>query len=142
MMVRLDTTLLVGAMMIAMAFISGCGNQRPTPIKVTGTVTYRGQPVQHANVNFIPKNVRAASGKTDAQGRFELMTYEPGDGAIAGEHSVVIAKFSPKPAADTASPYPETISVLPPRYASPLTSELTAQVTSDGPNDFTFELKP
>ncbi len=139
---RLGTTLFVGLMMISVLFLSGCGKSRPTPVEVTGSVTFRGQPVQNALVNFIPKDLRPASGRTDAQGRFELMTYEPGDGAIVAEHSVLISKFVEKPRSNPKSPYPESVSVLPVRYSRATTTDLTAQVTADGANDFTFDLTP
>ena len=138
---RIGAAILLGATMVVVLFLPGCGKRRPTPVKVTGTVTYRGQPVEGATVNFIPKKGRIAIAKTDADGRFALRTYEPRDGAIVGEYEVAIVKYIPNPGYDPSSPHSEEmIPVLPKRYANRATSELKASVTTDRANDFQFDL--
>jgi len=68
----------------------GCGDGRPQLVPVSGRVLIDGQPVECGNIRFTPKDYRAASGKLGAGGRFELTTYEAGDGCIPGKHAVTV----------------------------------------------------
>jgi hypothetical protein len=106
---------------------------------VTGKVIYRGKPVEGARVMFYPSGQRPAAGTTDAEGRFTLLTWKPGDGAMAGEAVVCIAKM--KPVDIPNSPYDGAVSVLPDKYLTPSKSPLRRTITAAGPNDFTFELE-
>ena len=132
--------------------LSGCGGtEHPGTYPVQGTVTFNGQPVADATVNFHPVGQsRSSVGRTDAQGRYELTTFSSGDGAMPGEYRVAISKFELPPGAEAEDPEPpeelqsdaEALvpqNVLPERYASPDTSELTATV-SVGPNTVDFDL--
>jgi hypothetical protein len=111
----------------------------PDTVPVTGVVTYKGEPLADAQVSFIPAKGKPASATTGADGRFQLTTFEPNDGAIVGEHTVTIAKTAP--AADKKDdPYAEHKSVIPEKYGNLKESGLKETVTADGPNDFKFEL--
>jgi hypothetical protein len=70
--------------------LSGCGGARP--VKVSGTVTLNGQPVEGAMVQFVPvkEGGRPATGTTGADGSFSLTTVENHDGAMPGEYKVVV----------------------------------------------------
>ena len=127
-------------LILGLSIVVGCGDGRPARIPVSGTVTYRGKPLDGANVTFVPKGSRPASGQTDAQGRFTLQTFSSGDGVVAGDHVVCIVKSVPDPKDKKKSPYPKMISVTPARYATPVQSPLKAAVAAKGPNDFRFEL--
>jgi hypothetical protein len=126
---------------VGICALVGCGPKRPTTIPVTGTVTLDGQPVEGAAVAFFPEGAeQPARGVTDAAGKFTLMTFVAGDGALPGQHRVSVTK--------TQAPPPQAIEVggekvetptdggaaenvkylLPPQYASPSTSQLTAEV--------------
>lgn len=78
----------------------GCGERSPY-VPVRGSVAYRGQPVEHALVVFNGKGDlgRAATGYTDADGRFELTTYVSSKitavGAVPNDYSVFIEKRDP-----------------------------------------------
>lgn len=142
MMSRSRFLLLLGAALLWMC--QGCGSDRPGTVPVQGTVLYRGKAVEGARVMFMATGAQApaASGETNAQGHFTLMTFEPGDGAIAGQYKVLITKRqeSPDPK-QPDSPYKITRDLLPARYGNPTRTDLTAEVTPGGPNDFSFELK-
>ncbi len=133
-------TIALGPTVLLLA--AGCGDNRAETVPVTGTVTYRQQPVEGAQVMFMAAKGPSASGTTNAEGRFELMTFEPGDGAVVGSHKVLITKKEEIPDPSGAdSPYKMTRDLLPPRYGNPVQSGLTVDVQADGENDFPFELQ-
>ncbi len=125
--------------------------QRPETHPVTGRVDLNGLPADSAKVMFQTTTpdtgrVYSAFGYTDSSGRFSLETFTADDGAVAGEHLVTIEKLTFKEApaptneADVVPP-PQEISHLPERYRSAASSGLTATVTPDGENFFTFSLE-
>lgn len=141
--------------MLAMAsFLVGCGSEAELDglVAVTGTVTHNGQPVEGATVTFNPTEGRAASGITDAEGRFTLTTLTANDGAMPGSYNVGISKTDVQGAMtaeeaeaylmqhNQAPPPPVTKELLPVKYKNPAKSGLTATVNESGANDFTFEL--
>ncbi|HPP51834.1 MAG TPA: carboxypeptidase-like regulatory domain-containing protein [Thermoguttaceae bacterium] len=128
----------------------GCGPKRPKTVQVTGKVTYKGQPLEGARVMFHTQGGPPATGTTDKEGRFRLETFSTEDGALIGEHTVIISKYVPVPNGaasssgapdDMRGPGPPRIrQLVPARYTTPATSPLKAKVTAEGPNDFTFDL--
>tara|TARA_R110002095_G_scaffold175471_3_gene152950 strand:+ start:30014 stop:30397 length:384 start_codon:yes stop_codon:yes gene_type:complete len=125
-----------------MVLLAGCGSgvDRPSTAKAEGTVRFENQPLAGASVSFIPKSGRPASGFTDASGHFVLRTFEAADGAIPGEHTVMISKV----AADTKKQgdmYATQKSAIPEKYADLKKSGLNATVNADGENKFDFDLK-
>lgn len=125
---------------VAVLAAAGCGDGRPPLHPAVGLVTYRGEPVADASVMFYPDEGRAAFAKTDAHGRFSLMTYTPGDGVVAGAYRVTVSKVVSRAPPTEANPYPTAVTVLPPEYANVDTAGLSAEVTPGGENDFLFEL--
>ncbi len=127
----------------------GCGggaSDKPKVAAVSGTVTYKGQPVEGADVSFWKEGApRAATGKTDAKGNFQLTTFDPNDGAIIGNHTVTVVKVAAAAtmnAADMASgttKAPEVKDPLPAKYADAKTSPLKSEVKA-GPNSPKLEL--
>ncbi|HKA06052.1 MAG TPA: hypothetical protein VKD71_02260 [Gemmataceae bacterium] len=72
--------------MLACVLLSGCSGSNVVP--VSGTVTYKGQPVPNAYVHFVPQTGRPSLGETDANGKFTL-SYDPETkGAELGKHRV------------------------------------------------------
>jgi hypothetical protein len=135
-------------LLLVLGFAAGCGQKPGTAptVKVTGTVTHNGTPVEGAGVTFFPESGRPASGVTDAAGKFTLSTFESGDGAVVGNHKVAIAdskvseETAPMPGTPEAENYTPPESRFPEKYANPATSELTAEVKDGGENDFTFDI--
>ena len=75
------------------SLFAGCGASGPAMVKVTGTVTLDGTPVDGASVVFMPAITgKPAQGKTDAAGKFALNTdpSKPEDGAQEGEYIVTV----------------------------------------------------
>ena|SRR5262249_31418822 len=83
-------------LLIATALVAGCssGSNRPPTYPVSGTVTWKGKPVEAARVIFVPQSaVEAAAGITDAEGKYRLTTFVAGDGAQAGEYRVKVTQY-------------------------------------------------
>ena len=143
------------ALLALVVGVWGCGNDatRQDTVPVTGLVTYNGEPVEGATVVFgaASGQDRPATGTTDGSGRFTLATYEPGDGAIAGQFTVAISKtetvggmtedeeHAAIQAGEEVKPA-ETVDLLPERYKDGLESGLTAEVEAGQENHFEFEL--
>ena len=135
--------------------LCGCGGaegaaDRPETHPVTGKVTYKGSPLADAQIVFNPEGTsgQGAFARTDKDGNYSLMTFEPGDGAVAGKYLVTVAKYDvpPAPTEDTADEEPsdgdeETAkNLLPVKYSLKDQSGLTAEVTDGGENKFDFAL--
>ncbi|MGD9633737.1 MAG: carboxypeptidase-like regulatory domain-containing protein [Pirellulales bacterium] len=139
----------------------GCkGSSRAATYPVRGTITYHGQPLAGAAVTFMADGAaRAATGKTDEAGTFQLTTFEPNDGAVPGTHVVTVKKYDSDPpplpaapangAADPASEarytaamarWQETAKIaVPQKYTNQRTSDLHREVVA-GENVFEIQL--
>lgn len=159
----------LGLCAAAIVMLTGCGGGELEldTVPVTGTVTQSGQPVEGARVTFSPEGTgHAAAGVTDASGKFTLTSVTTGDGAVPGQYQVTITKYETETDAiapgetdmdaiyAAAEEAGEDISgmggrnepegpknLLPTKYESPATSGLTAAVSADGQNDFSFDLE-
>jgi hypothetical protein len=121
---------------------------------------YQGKPLTGASVTFMGQGApRAAIGKTDEAGNFQLTTFEPGDGAVAGTHEVTVKKYasdppplpqaSPDGTVDPAAERRYTAKMagwletarfaIPKKYTDQRTSDLRYEVVA-GENDFKIEL--
>ena len=136
--------------------LAGCGGDGPAPPElygVTGTVTYKSQPVPGAKVMFMGDGKSPpAVGVTNASGEFELSSMA-GTGAAAGKHAVVVVKnteakepeaaLTMEEAARAAQNPPEPPAVgslIPAKYADAATSGLEYEVEPSGSNHFNIEL--
>ena len=93
------------SMAVLALMVCGCGGQKFVPVK--GVVNLDGQPLARATVVFIALDPdgRDANGFTDAEGKFELSTVNPRDGALAGEYKIVIQPSSAaRSSTEAASP--------------------------------------
>jgi len=110
-----------------------------------------GKPVVDAIVTFSPvAGDVSAFGRTDAEGRFALTTFDFEDGAPAGEYQVVIQGYEPqKPTGSPegeeytppSGPAPPPAKLLTPiQYITPQTTPLKATISLKQPNQFNFEL--
>ncbi|MCH5372786.1 MAG: carboxypeptidase-like regulatory domain-containing protein [Planctomycetes bacterium] len=80
---------------------AGCGPKGPELGTVTGQVTMDGQPLANVLVTFVPEQGgRAATGTTDADGRYQLM-YIDRLGALPGKHRVSVKTLPKTTAAST-----------------------------------------
>lgn len=134
----------------------GCGGKpadpnRPATTAVSGVVTHNGSPLDGATVTFKPVSTdgKAAFGKTDAEGKFSLTTFEGGDGAIPGEYNVTVVKMEvveskavseDDPNYDPDYVEPEAKSLIPEKYGNAADSGLTASVGTEPVSDIKLEL--
>jgi hypothetical protein len=120
----------------------GCADHRPPRGKVSGIVTYQSKPVPTGTVTFFPKaGGPTAQGDIGPDGRYELTTFDPGDGAVLGSHSVMIEAWRLLPTDPTKDGMPNGVMILPPKYSNPSTSGLTAEVQA-GENTIHFTIDP
>jgi len=131
----------------SLCLLSACGSSdKPELVPVTGTVTYKTQPLKNASVVFMPEEGMVAIGRTDDTGHFELNTQGQA-GAPEGAYKVVITAVEDLPqtaAPKTADGAPVerpglSKSLIPEKYGSPKTSGLDATVSTDK-KEFTFAL--
>jgi hypothetical protein len=140
------------------ALLAGCGGDpnKPRLGRVSGTVTYKGQPVTKGIVTFVPiggpgaKTGQSAMGEIGKDGSYVLTTFDPGDGAVLGEHIVLEQSREDDPALEGHDmPIPDAqgrIKVKPPRnlvpakYATAEESPLR-QTVVQGRNTIPIELK-
>jgi len=125
----------LGIALMLLGLAPGCGNKNLG--KVQGTVKLNGKPLKDAMVTFTPvKGGRPAAGRTDAEGRYELIYSRDHEGALIGENTVRITTFQQVMDEDEKErTIPE---VVPPRYN--VSSELKATVER-GSNEFNFDLE-
>jgi len=135
---------------LGISVVSGCGGggvaavQAPATVPFSGKVTFDGEPMKNAMVNFIAPagNAKAcgASAITDEQGKYEL-NITVGEvkkaGAVPGDYTVTIMRNMGMP--DPTKPAPVMGAPLPPKYSDPGQTELKASVPAGGGSqDFTL----
>ena len=138
--------------------VAGCSKESSVPgtLPTTGIVRQKGAPVADATVTFSPagqSSGKAASGKTDASGKFTLTTLKAGDGALPGDYEVIVSKMETSGKAMTDEeareyynkfqkppPAPQSKSALPEKYSTAATSGLKATVKKGDKNEFTFDV--
>jgi hypothetical protein len=67
-------------------FVAGCSSSNV--VSVSGTLTYKGQPVTNAFIHFVPETGRPSLGETDKNGKFTLVYDPQTKGAELGKHRV------------------------------------------------------
>lgn|GEM_PF-586488 len=121
----------VSALVGLLTVLAGCWG--PANVgRVSGKVTFNGQPLADAMITFSPTQPGGSSsiGRTDSDGNYSLMYAAGVQGAQQGENMVRITTYSARPAV------PEKV---PTKYNSK--TELKREVKS-GHNTFDFALEP
>lgn len=151
---RLSICFLAGSLAVSAGLGCSGGSKggNPNGRPASGTVTYKGTPVEGATVSFISAT-SAAYGQTDAQGKFKLRAAD-GENVALGDYQItVVKKEQPALAAEPATPEeyvppdpnapppPEPKDLLPTKYATQQTTPLKETVKADGPNEFTINLE-
>jgi hypothetical protein len=135
--------------------VLGCGGAagRPPLGKVSGKVTYNGNPVTSGSVMFTPVGgsasdaARIATGQIESDGSYMLTTFDTGDGAALGQHIVTVEsrgdleamkKMNLKPGGIIAYKLPKP--AIPEKYTKTDRSPLKHTVV-EGSNTVNIELK-
>jgi hypothetical protein len=131
--------------------IVGCGDGRIPTYEVNGQVNVNGRPAEGAIVIFCPVSQSAEvehlrpAGMANASGQFTLTTFEPNDGAPAGEYKVLVKWPAPRPAAQEREARPGSANKGPDRlrgkYYSFETTPLKTTVQEQSNQLEPFELK-
>lgn len=130
--------LLGAAVAVAVMPLAGCGPGGPEVVRVTGTVTYQGQPVPNLFLNFKPEVGRPSWGVTDAEGKYWLHYNRDRDGAVVGKHTVWV-QYKPRSPSEELQmtggrgvKRPANLSAILQKYGSEKTTPLTFDVETDG----------
>lgn len=146
-MTRLKTPVarLAAVWLAAPLILAGGCDSGPPMGKVNGVVLYGGKPVAQGTVQFFPVSPGPMSaGRIQEDGRFELITKTPGDGALVGEHVVVVVPPSDlaliehelKPGQPMTSKFEDIPRVVRNQNSSPLSVKVES-----GANEFQIDLK-
>lgn len=131
----------VAALAQCLVVIGGCQKGPVPTYPVTGEVVFaEGTPLPGGNIELAPRagEVKAsARGVIEEDGAFRLSTFIEGDGAVAGEHAVLII-----PARQRGERPGASNTELAGKYQDFATSGLTAVVKPEGPNEFRFVVEP
>ncbi len=144
------------------AAVGGCspaGGTLPTVAKVHGVITYGGKPVTKGLVSFVATEGKEASGgqvatgTIEADGAFDLTTFNTGDGAVLGTHKVIVVVPEEPTGPNAGDPAkgvmpifagPNAVAMpkpsIPKKYGKVEDTPLTQTVVA-GTNDFKIELK-
>jgi len=84
-------------LIVLILFAAGCGGSSgPKTYRVEGTVTHNGIPLEGASVTFTSADGAgtgtSAGGRTDANGKYTLMSSFGANGAEPGTYNVTISK--------------------------------------------------
>lgn len=113
--------------LVALVALSlGCGRKGPRPVPVSGTVTVDGKPLAGGAITVAPEKGRAAGGRIGPDGRFELSSWQPGDGVAPGTHRVEVIATKPLPGNRRQWLVPKKVRSL---ATSPLRLEVTGPMT-------------
>lgn len=113
---------------LTICFVMGCSGEKRIPtFPVTGKVVAAdGSPVDHALVVLHPQtnntNAPKPRGTTQADGSFEVSTFNTADGAPEGRYQVTIERWVRK------DPNESPVNHLPKTLASPATSGIEVEV--------------
>jgi hypothetical protein len=134
----------------------GCGSNAGLPgmVPIRGEVIYKSKPLTEGEgtVVYLPTgggDMRQATGSLQGDGTFELMTMQPGDGAMKGKYTIVVYCYKPHPSATLSrEEYDKQLragkldrgSVIPEKYSNPATSGLSDVVDDSHPGFKRIEL--
>ena len=139
---------------VCLVLCAGCGGSDRAPLgKVSGTVSYQGQPIVSGTIIFEVAGARPANGKIVDGQIAEVTTHEPNDGVPIGQAKIAVFATSVGDAGGAATPGdPGTLpspgqnymdagaqSLIPAKYNDPSTSGLKEEIKK-GENTITLDL--
>lgn len=125
------------ATMVLLLFVAGCGKRTGD---VTGTVSYRGEPLPSGNVTFFDKSNQVVGNSAITAGKYRIRNLPAGTVTITVTSAPPpnkVKKGMPPPDKDAAAA--DGNATIPSMYGSPEKSGLTYQV-KPGPQKHPIEL--
>lgn len=116
-------------MLVILLLAGGCSSRSKEPVyPVRGQVLLDGKPLAEAAVVFhrLDEQGRSLTATTSADGRFQLTSYEPEDGAPAGQYAITVEHRALVKEGDEMMRTGRNL--LPARYADPSRSGLRCSV--------------
>lgn len=136
---RRASRVLAASWAIVVATTAGCGaeDQGVRVYPISGQVLYRNQPAAGARVTLyavapIDAKTPIPTAVAQADGTFRLTSYQPADGAPAGEYAATVVWTDPPPPGVNSESY-SPVDKLGGRYATPDKSPLKVTV-AEGDN--------
>jgi hypothetical protein len=128
-------SLLWPALAILLVFsMSGCGDNLPKRVPVSGHVSIDGKPLETGSLFIQTPGQRSSYAKIGPGGKFSVTTFTENDGLMPGKHQVaVICKEDPN---STTIKW-----LVPKKYSNILTSGLEFEITGST-NDLKIDIKP
>lgn len=133
-MCRLLNVLVVGALCLMPVPFTGCDSSKG---RVTGKVTFDGQPVEGIGLVFNPnfKGGTISTGKTDAEGYYKAMFSHSTEGVLVGKHHVI---FEYNHDEDDENAVDAGI-VIPQKYTTTDTTPCMIEI-KPGSNEFSYDI--
>jgi hypothetical protein len=132
------------ALALALIILVSCSGKREREIPnrqktvpVHGQVFLDGNPAQGVKVTLSPKGSPSTSGPSadvGEDGSFQISTYDPNDGAPAGEYVLIFTYKDPKAPLAITFDTPEPPDDFKGKYADPKKSQHRVTVPEDGPD--------
>jgi hypothetical protein len=140
---RLSRSTRIGVVLLFLTcvWLVGC-NSEAKRYRVTGTVTYKGEPVKAGSISFRSLDGAHAGGGAIANGEYDI---SESSGLVVGKYQVAINYPDPKgPSASAKEEMPGDSrayakDLLPAKYNQK--TELTAEVKPEARNEINFDLK-
>ena len=135
----LPASALVPAAFLAVVWIGGCGGDKLARYRVSGKVTFQGQPVERGEITFEDPNAGQVNSSSLESGGGYSFVLPAGDFKVSVAPPLVETKGTGVTPPDMV-PDP-AVKNIPKKYWRPETSGLSAHVVKDK-TTFTFDLKP
>ncbi len=141
---QLSSSAIVFLLVTSLVFVTACSG--PDIGQVSGKVTVNGKPLGNAHINFSsPDQKVSVNANLNEDGTYVIKTYEH-DGLPPGDYQVAVKSgtfgYEETPLVGQAPPASARPTVhIPPKYAYPKTSGLTATVQRGKNKSFDFDLK-
>jgi len=125
----------------ALAVLIGC-SKGPETLDISGTVTYKGQPLKHYQVTFFPEHGRPSMGLTDDSGHYKLVFTAGQGGALRGKNKVTVDYVPPDDAAARKAEMgqiPDEAKAIRAKYGDMKTTPLQFEVTKAEVKDWKLD---
>jgi hypothetical protein len=132
------TRLALALVLVLSGSMVSCSSSEYATVSASGTVTYKGKPLEKGQVQLLPEKEGPAAVGSIENGKFVLGTNAEGNGAVPGKYRVTVFSYK-----DVQNRYGGTTtqSVIPTKYADPEKSGLVMDIPEAGKTDIKIELK-